>query len=685
MTDLAKLVVRLEAETAKYQSELDKAKKQLGGFQKDSNKAIKQIGAGVATAAVAAATGLAVMVKSSIDAADEMAQLAEKTGISTESLSGLSYAANLANVSNEDLSKSLAKLAKTTIDAAQGGKQQAAAFKALGVSVKDSQGNIRETDQILLDIAERFSQLEDGAAKAAIAQDIFGKSGAALIPFLNQGKEGIAALVEEAEKLGIIIGDKTAKEADAFNDNLDRLKAASMGIATQLAARLLPHLVQLTDRFIELAKDGDKLNEIVDGIVAAFKTFATIGVAVNTVFQAVGRTIASLVAAFSKLDLSPMDFTSPINMSIALARNAKNAGEAWSTFKIGMTDVADSVSTNIDRMTSLWATQDEKLQEVTVTAKKLKETLNYGMGGDSGLEEIKINAQKVEDSPMVAFYRELDELTQTQKEKALGSIEAQKAALEHLHEYRKVTDEEYLARMEEIQKSENDVLGITKRQEESEKRLADAMNEGKRIFEETRTPLEKYNAELTKLNILKAQGAIDVDTFNRAVAQSKEAYEKATDGAAAFYEEAKENAQDILGQGIYDSIKDGFDRGAGAALDTFADMLLRMATEAIAANIMGSLFGNNQGSTSLFGGSRDSGGRGQPGMAYAIGTGAQPEMFVPDTPGRFMPRDEWMGAGQTVQQNFYIEAPKGTVSRQTQMQIGASASKNLQNANRRNN
>ena len=80
--------------------------------------------------------------------------------------------------------------------------------------------------------------------------------------------------------------------------------------------------------------------------------------------------------------------------------------------------------------------------------------------------------------------------------------------------------------------------------------------------------------------------------------------------------------------------------------------------------------------------SRDSGGRGQAGMPYAIGTGAQPEVFVPDTAGTFYPKGA--GMGQTVHNNFTINAPAGTVSRATQAQVAAAASRGVDMARRRN-
>lgn len=697
MTDLAKLVVRLEAETAKYQAELEKAKKQLLGFQKVSNDSIKKLAVGVGAAAVAAATGLAAMVKQSIDAADEMSKLAQSTGISTRTLSELAYAGDLAGVSQEELAKSLAKLSKTAVDAAQGGKAQADAFKAIGVAVKDSSGAIRAADDILLDIADRFAGLEDGAAKAALAQDLFGKSGAKLIPFLNQGRAGIEQLREEARKLGVSLSDEAGKQAEEFNDNITRLKTAVTGIATQLAQRLLPHLVELSEKFLAVVSDGEKLDTIIDQIVTGMKILATAVISVNTVFQVVGKSIGAVVGALSEFDLNALDFTSPAALIQGIARNSKNAGAALGVLKEGFVDVGETIQTNVSRVTSLWEQQDAAVKNVTASIREAsKEQLKYGTEIDP-VQEVAITAQKIDISPMEEFYRELDEMTATSTQKAVAGIEAQKVALEELRIARRVTDQEYAARLEAIKQAENDALGITEKQKEAEERRKQIMEDGRRVFEETRTPLEKYNAELVRLNNLLSQGAIDQETFNRAAANAKKDMEKAAEGVAAFFDEAKRNAQDILGQGIYDIMDKGFEQGGKAALKSFKQTLDRLAAEAAAAQIWKWIFGDGTGAggggggggssglTSggtwdffkmiggIFGGTRDSGGRGRKGMAYAIGREAQPELFIPDTSGTFIPKDQWMGGGgSSVTQNIYVQ---GKVDQRSARQLELEASR----------
>jgi hypothetical protein len=63
---------------------------------------------------------------------------------------------------------------------------------------------------VLLDLAERFKAMPDGAEKSALAGQIFGEAEAELIPFLNQGRDGITELTDELRSLGIEMSDESA-------------------------------------------------------------------------------------------------------------------------------------------------------------------------------------------------------------------------------------------------------------------------------------------------------------------------------------------------------------------------------------------------------------------------------------------------------------------------------------------
>nr|WP_287383115.1 phage tail protein [Ralstonia sp.] len=156
---------------------------------------------------------------------------------------------------------------------------------------------MRDSEQVLLDLADRFKAMPDGAEKAALAVDIFGKAGAEMIPFLNQGRDGIGALKQEAAELGLQLSADTAAQAGNFNDALDKLKLATQSIGNQIIASLLPALNDMAGGMVESAKQGGTLRVILDGVVLVLKTLA-LGVAtVGKAFVALGEAIGGGVAA----------------------------------------------------------------------------------------------------------------------------------------------------------------------------------------------------------------------------------------------------------------------------------------------------------------------------------------------------------------------------------------------------
>jgi hypothetical protein len=670
--DLAKLVVRLEAQSAQLLTELEKANKRIDRFASQTHKTLQKWSAGLLT--FFSARAIFNFSKDVIKAQGDLVSMAEVAGTSVENLSSLGFAAEQSSSSLEGLNKGLGNLANTAASAAKGSKDATEAFAILGIEVEDGNGRLKDSSDLLLEVAEQFAQYEDGAAKSALAQDLFGKSGKELIPLLNRGAAGIKELQEEADRLGVTVGTDAANASNTLNDNLTKLQRTAGGLAGQVLAPLVETLNGVVEAMLGSAQGSRELEGAGTALVVGLKLIADIGSRVWETFSDLGNAFGALAAA--AVAAATGDFRRAYDIIQAANEEGAARDEFYTNFRA-----------------KLWEDAGAK---VVATAKntdaELKKTLAFGTG-ESALEEVNITLEKIEPTAMEDFYAELDKLTATTTEKARAAYAEMKVAVDALFEDGKISAEQYAARLEVINKQLEDGLGITQRQEEAAARLKKVQDEAKAIYEATRTPLEKYNAELVKLNNLLFQGAIDQDTYNRAVEQSQAAYDKATDGAAAFYAEAKENAQDILGQGIYDTLKDGFDRGAAAALDTFADMLLRMATEALAADLMGSLFGTtNEDGTStggliqaglaLFGGGRASEGAVNPGVAYDVGENG-PERFVPSTAGRIEDQRRWGGS----RNNIYVtvEAPKGTVSRQTQLQTGSTIAKQIGHANRRNN
>ena len=266
------LRVSLAMDSAEFQSGAKSAQSSLSGLQA-SLKSFS--GAFMAAFAGSLAAGFGAAIKSSINHMDELGKSAQKIGIPVDELSKLEYAARLADVGIEDLETSVGKFDKALNQIAAGQKSGAGnALRAIGVSATDANGKLKPTSQILAEVADKFASYKDGATKTALAMELFGKSGAKMIPLLNGGKASLSQASDEAQRFGIVIDEEAAAAAEQFNDNLTRLKAAGEGVADQVAKSLVPELGNLTDEMVLFATQGEIVNQISAAIAFVMKDVA---------------------------------------------------------------------------------------------------------------------------------------------------------------------------------------------------------------------------------------------------------------------------------------------------------------------------------------------------------------------------------------------------------------------------
>jgi len=216
------------------------------------------------------------MVQSSIDAADALSKLSQRTGETVENLSKLQYAGSLADVSNEGLATSIKKLSKNMAEAVGGTGDAADAFRAMNVEFQ-SDGALRSAGDVINDIADKFASYEDSAGKAALAQALFGRSGADLIPLLNAGSQGLKEMGDEAQRLGVVFSTETAQSAEKFNDQMTRIKAVLSSFAIQTATDMLPLLNALADSMLNVAKESDSARRIFPDLTEILRVFIVIG------------------------------------------------------------------------------------------------------------------------------------------------------------------------------------------------------------------------------------------------------------------------------------------------------------------------------------------------------------------------------------------------------------------------
>ena len=205
-------------------------------------------------------TAFAGFIKQSIDAADQLNDLAQKTGTSVEALAGLKFAADQNGTSLEAVANASKKLSTVMADKPE-------LLKKFGVTAKDTTG-------ALVQLADIFAAMPDGAEKSALAVKLLGKSGEEMIPFLNQGSAALRATADEGARLNPITAEM-AKQADQFKDDLARLSAQFSGLGIAIAKDSLRPLTKIAEAMAEAARNGGLLDAAMVGLASTWNALFT--------------------------------------------------------------------------------------------------------------------------------------------------------------------------------------------------------------------------------------------------------------------------------------------------------------------------------------------------------------------------------------------------------------------------
>ena len=263
------LRVELGADSARLEDGLKQAQNALSSFARN----ITNIAAGIGLEKIIekSVSEAVFFVKDGFERIDKIGKEAQKAGIGVEAFSGLVLSAELADVSMEQLGVSLGKLSKNMVDTSKGTGEAQATFQALGISVTDSNGKLKDAGTVLTEIAGKFANSADGAGKTAAAIALLGRSGKDLIPLLNAGADGLEEMRKTAENMGLVISENTAASVEHFNDNLKILAKTKEGIVNLVIQGVIPALVRLSDQFVENAKDGSFIQQAAGFVITEFK------------------------------------------------------------------------------------------------------------------------------------------------------------------------------------------------------------------------------------------------------------------------------------------------------------------------------------------------------------------------------------------------------------------------------
>ena len=210
----------------------------------------------------------------------EQAQAAERSavalGVNAKDLQKLQYAASTVNVEAENMTDILSDLTEKMVEAGDS-DDLAAMFKALGVSVKNADGTMKNSAQVLMEIADAFSGMQDGAVKTKLAIELMGDEGRKLIPVLNKGASGLRELGKEAEQAGMVFDDTARSDARRFQESLSGVGNQVAGLRNAIGRQLMPVFTPIMEKFegwlrlnkgLVAVETGEWVQKIADNIPA---------------------------------------------------------------------------------------------------------------------------------------------------------------------------------------------------------------------------------------------------------------------------------------------------------------------------------------------------------------------------------------------------------------------------------
>ena len=303
----------------------------------EKTKAISAVSGGLATALVGNAINSASM-------ADDLNTLSSQTGFTVEELQKMKYASDIVDVSMDQMTGSIQKMTKQM---SSGNK----AFETLGVSLTDSNGNMRDAKDVWYDSLDALSKVQNETERDALSMEIFGKSAMDMAGIIDDGGASLKALGDEAEGLGLIMSQDMVDDANLLQDSIDRMKGrteqAFLTMGASLASSLVPAFEKVLDVVTQVVQwfanlDGGTQQTIlvILGLIASISPLAGLISQITTV-------VMGLSSAFAFI-------TSPIGIVIGIIGALIAIGvllwKNWDTIKEKASALFSSISNTFDRI-----------------------------------------------------------------------------------------------------------------------------------------------------------------------------------------------------------------------------------------------------------------------------------------------------------------------------------------------
>lgn len=257
-----------KAEMAKTEQQINSTSKELKQSKVDWESVGDVVGkvgkafgtalAALGTAAVGAASALAGLTVSASNYADDILTTSANTHIATDDLQKYSYALNFIDGDLNTLTGTMKKNTQIMSKARDGNKTYTAAYEKLGISITDTNGELRNGQDVYWEVIDALGKIENETERDALAMQLLGKSGTELNTIIDAGSEAFKDLGNEAEAMGYVMSDEAVSALGSFNDKLQQLKAGMTGLKNSAALIALPFLDDLASKGVPILAEFSK-------------------------------------------------------------------------------------------------------------------------------------------------------------------------------------------------------------------------------------------------------------------------------------------------------------------------------------------------------------------------------------------------------------------------------------------
>lgn len=307
----------------------------LGTKMKTGIATAAKWGTAIAAGAVAAGAGVAKLAMNSAAAADEVDKMSQKIGISKEGYQEWSYVLGQNGMDISSLQMGMKTLVTQMDGVVSGSKSSIEMFDKLGLSVTDSTGALKDQETMMNEVMIALADMPNGTEKARLATELFGRSGAELMPMLNQGSGAMLELTQRAHDLGLVMSDEAVSAGVVLGDTMDDVKKSFGMIATEIGVKLMP-IVQMALNWVI-----QNMPVIQQYVQTAMNTIGTVIKAITPIVQMVFQQIG----AFWNTILKPV-FDGIITFLTGVFTG--NWEKAWQGVKDILTGILNGILTGIE-------------------------------------------------------------------------------------------------------------------------------------------------------------------------------------------------------------------------------------------------------------------------------------------------------------------------------------------------